>query len=255
MATTVILSADLYENVLTEKQGDYTAKPRITGTVRNEDIAASIVEERTEFRKETIINILQLADQKKIKAIAEGKSLVDGFGQYLLNINGSFEGEKPKFDSSIHQVGITFTPGKDLQESLKNIDFTVSLATTGPVINTVTDSATNQVNLSLTPNSPAVLSGDLLLVKGDDPSNGIYFTEDKTDGATYKVQLIVRNTNSEVILQVPNLPDGQYYLSITTQAGGNYKMVKTPRTYKFPILLTVGEVDNGGDDDDMPDEL
>lgn len=30
----IILSVDLYDNVLTEKQGDYTGKPRITDSSR-----------------------------------------------------------------------------------------------------------------------------------------------------------------------------------------------------------------------------
>jgi len=39
MEEQIILSVDLYDNALTEKQGDYAGKPRITGTLRNEDIA------------------------------------------------------------------------------------------------------------------------------------------------------------------------------------------------------------------------
>ena len=39
MEEQIILSVDLYDNALTEKQGDYTGKLRITGTLQNEDIA------------------------------------------------------------------------------------------------------------------------------------------------------------------------------------------------------------------------
>lgn len=80
MAEKTILTVDLYDNVLTEKAGDYSGKVSITGTVRNADIARRIIKERTEYRFETILNILELADQKKIEAIAEGKSLIDGVG-------------------------------------------------------------------------------------------------------------------------------------------------------------------------------
>lgn len=117
MAGKIILNADLYDNVLTEKPGDYVAKPRITGTYRNTDVAADIVAERTEYRPETIVNILTLADQKKVQAVANGKSLVDGFGQYLLNLSGSFEGESPSFNPEIHATGVTFTPGKSLLDA------------------------------------------------------------------------------------------------------------------------------------------
>lgn len=51
------------------------------------------------------------------------------------------------------------------------------------------------------------------------------------------------NTKSQIIISIPQLEEGQYKLSVITQAGSNYQLVKEPRTYIFPILLTVG----GGD--------
>ena len=98
MGEKIILTADLYDNAVTEKKGDYTAKAAITGTLRNEQIADRIVTKRTEYRKETIVNILDLADQEKVEAIAENKSVIDGVGQFLLSILGAFDGEKAPFD-------------------------------------------------------------------------------------------------------------------------------------------------------------
>ena len=61
MAEQIILNTDLYDNLLTERKGDYTAKPRITGTLYNTDIAARIVAARTEYQHGTILNILDMA--------------------------------------------------------------------------------------------------------------------------------------------------------------------------------------------------
>lgn len=240
MADKTILNADLYDNVLTEKKGDYTAKPRITGTLHNREIAERIVKERTEYRPETIENILNLADQKKAEAIAAGKSVVDGVGQYLLNLKGPFDGEKPVFNPEVNRIGITFTPGKSLLEQLGNITFNVSMATTGPVINTVTDVATGAVNETITPNNPINIAGSGLLLKGDDPTVGVFFTKDVEGATPVQGTVVSRNTKSEIIVQVPgNLADGQYRLSVTTQAGAGYTLLKQPRTYEFPILLTI----------------
>lgn len=49
MAEKIILTADLYDNAVTERKGDYTAKPRITGTVRNHQIAERILARGSEF--------------------------------------------------------------------------------------------------------------------------------------------------------------------------------------------------------------
>lgn len=256
MAGKIILNADLYDNVLTEKPGDYVAKPRITGTYRNTDVAADIVAERTEYRMETIINILTLADQKKVQAVANGKSLVDGVGQYLLNLSGSFEGEAPVFNPEIHIPGVTFTPGKSLLEALKNITFNLNKATTGPVINQVFDVRTQSVNLQITPGKNVIISGANLLIKGDNPANGIFFTKDEKDATPKKVEFFSRSTVSEQIVEVPEgLTDGQYKVSITTQAGASYSLLKEPRTYVFPILLTVGKLPEGGGDSESPDEI
>ena len=72
----ITLNVDLYDNIMTEQKGDYTGRARITGSLHNKEIAARIIKERTEYRQETIENILDLADQKKVEAIAEGKSVV-----------------------------------------------------------------------------------------------------------------------------------------------------------------------------------
>ena len=224
-----ILTVDLYDNVLTEKTGDFTGKIRITGTTRTSDISNRIVKKRTEYRPETITNILDLS------------------------INGSFDGKKSDFRSTENKITVMFTPSATLLKALENIYVNADVATVGPMIESLTDSTTNEKNLHITPNAPAIIFGSTLLIKGDDPSVGIYFTKDEEGATPVKVSLIVRNTKSEIIIQIPQLAEGQYWLSVTTQAGANYGLVKDPRTYKFPILLTVGI--GGGGDSESPDEI
>lgn len=113
------------------------------------------------------------------------------------------------------------------------------------MINTFIDSVSGSVNEKLTSGGPAIIEGSTLLLKGTDASIGVFFTPDG-GGEAKKVQTIVMNTKSQIIISIPQLADGQYTLSVTTQAGANYQLVKEPRTYIFPILLTVG---NGGNSD------
>lgn len=239
-AEKTILTVDLYDNVLTEKQGDYIGKVRITGTVRNSDVASRIVAKRTEYRQETIENILRLADEEKRLAITEGKSVVDGVGQYLLNISGVFAGKKDEYKSDSNKIGITFTPSLNLTKSLDSIYVNADIATVGPMIESITDSTTGKRDSQLTPGAPAIITGNNILLKGDAETIGVFFTPE-AGGSAVKAPLIVTNTKSQIILSLPQLADGQYYLSVTTQATSNYQMVKEPRSYTFPILLTVGE--------------
>lgn len=176
-----ILTVDLYDNVLTEKTVDFTGKIRITGTMRTSDISNRIVKKRIEYRPETITNILDLSYDEMIEALAQGRCVVNKFGQWLLTINGSFDGKKSDFRSTENKITVMFTPSATLLKALENIYVNANVATVGPMIESLTDSTTN-----------------------------------------------------EIIIQIPQLAEGQYWLSVTTQAGANYGLVKDPRTYNSP---------------------
>lgn len=114
-----ILTVDLYDNVLTEKTGDFTGKIRITGTTRTSDISNRIVKKRTEYRPETITNILGLSYDEMIEALAQGRCVVNKFGQWLLTINGSFDGKKSDFRSTENKITVMFTPQRHPPEGAR----------------------------------------------------------------------------------------------------------------------------------------
>ncbi|WP_455786583.1 DNA-binding domain-containing protein [Parabacteroides goldsteinii] len=247
MAKKTILTADLYDNAVTEKKGDYTAKATITGTVRNEDLADRIVDKRTEYRKETIINILTLADEEKAIALSENKSVIDGVGQYWLNIIGAFDGENAPFDPSKHKLSVAYAMSKALRNRLSTVEVQTRPAKTGPFINLFTDSTSGEVNGPITSGSPAVIDGVNIKVAGDDPAVGVFFT--KEGGSPVKCPLLIHNNPSQLTVMAPALEDGEYTLSITTQSGAGNKLVKESRTYTFPVLLYVGNKPGGGNND------
>lgn len=250
MEEQLILSVDLYENALTEKQGDYIGKPRITGTLRNPDVAQRIINRGCEIRYDTLLYILNMSDEEKVNGLAEGKSVIDGVGQYIINVGGPFDGPTAIFDPAKHKLGISYTMGKLLQAALKLVKVQTTPATTGPVINNITDVATGELNNCLTSGGPAVISGSNIKVAGDDPSVGIFLT--KTGGSPIKAGLIIHNNPSQITFMLPALEDGEYKLSLTTQYASGNKNVKEPRTYILPVLLLVG---TGGGDSESPDEI
>ena len=211
--------------------------------------------ERTEYRQETIENILDLADQKKVEAIAEGKSVVDGVGQYIVTVRGSFLGENAQFDATKHSLGVSYTPGQLLRDQLKAVKVICNgLAQTGPVINSITDSVTKSISQVITSGGPAVISGSNIKILGDDPSVGIYLTKDEEGAVPLKVSVIVHNAPSQLTIMLPAIEAGKLYaLSITTQYSGSNKALKTPRSYRFPILLGDENAGGGGGGGEAPD--
>ena len=246
-----ILYVDLYLNSLTDKLGDYSGKIAITGTIRNADIASRIVKNGSELRAETIENILKRADQEKINALSEGKSVVDGIGQYLLTVTGSFEGEKAPFESDKHKLGVSMTMSKNLRESLTAVSVSTRPSSSGITINSVYDSMTGEKNGVITPLSNVVIKGQNIKVVGEGEEIGVFFT--KVGGEKKAIKLLTHNNHSQLTILLADLEDGEYELSITTQYGSGNRILKEARSYTYPILLYVGSTPSG--EDDKPEEL
>lgn len=245
------LYADLYDNALTEKEGDCVARPRINGTLHNADIARRIVEKRTEYRAETIENILRMADDEKSLAIVSGMSVVDGVGQYIVQIKGVFAKATDPFDAEKHSLTVAYTSGKTLRKRLLETEVvTNGAATVGPVIGGLTDSSTGKDDGTFTPGMPIVVGGSNIKISGTNEANGFYFVPAAEGNTPVKAKVIVHNNPSQLTVMVPaDLAAGDYYISITTQYGRTAN-VKEPRTYKYPILLSTagsGEGEGGGD--------
>ena len=256
----IILQADLYDNLLTEEAGDYTARLRISGSLRNSNLAQRILDRGSEYRKDTIENILNMGDQEKVKALAEGKSVVDGVGQTMIQIKGNFDGESAPFDPAKHSLIISYTPGKALRKAMQRIEIQTNKATTGPVINSITNPMTGEVNATILPNLPLIIAGANLKVATAEKNTkeataGLFFISE--DGTTEKpALLIVHNTTSELTVVAPDLNAGNYYVEIRTQSAAGSKLVKNMRTFRYPILLTVGSTEDDRpviENDDRPE--
>lgn len=243
----IILQADLYDNRLTEEEGDYTARLRISGSLRNSHIAQRILDRGSEFRKETIEHILNMADQEKIKALIQGKSVVDGMGQSMIQIRGNFGGESAPFDTSKHSLIISYTPSKALRGDMSRIAIQTNKATTGPVINSVYNPFDKEY-MTITPSMPLIISGSNLKISETEGA-GVYFVTE--DGKTSSItSLLTHNNPSELTAMAPALVDGLYYVEVRTQSAGGSKLLKEMRTCRYPILLTVG-----GRESEKPDEI
>mgnify|MGYP000588616034 CR=1 FL=1 len=252
MAEQIILNTDLYDNLLTERKGDYTAKPRITGTLYNTDIAARIVAARTEYQHGTILNILDMADSHKVQATPRARAWWTAWANTsstcrgLRGREGAVRTREARPRHHLHHgQALARDPqagegGGERRGGRRSGDqYRDRLHLQG-------HQRAAQLRRSL------VLGGVNLKIQGDDPSIGVYLTPTTEGAAPMKAPVVIANSPSQVIVQMPTLADGQYTVSLTTQYSGS-RNVKEPRTYTFPIILIVGE--GGGGDSESPDEI
>ena len=245
-----ILYVGLYENTLTERKGDCVGKVASTGSLRNLDLAFRISPKRTEYRPETIVNILDLADQEKVTGLAEGKNIIDGVGLLSPTVVGAFEGEKSAFNPEKHKLSIAFSMGKALRKALESLQVNTRTASGGIVVNDVYDPVTKETNGAITSASNLIVNGVNIKIAGDNAANGVFLT--KTGGSPKPVKLITHNNPSQLTVLLPVLEEGEYTLSVTTQFTSGNRLLKEPRSYTLPALLTVKA---GGSDSESPGEI
>lgn len=256
MAEDIILNADLYDNTLTGDPNDYVARPRNTGTVYNADIASRMASKYPGYEAGSLTQTLDLADQEKMLAVAEGKNQVDKTGSRQLTIAGPFKGADAQFDSSLNSMGVMYTMSDQFRELLKTrVKVRVhGIAQTGPIVNYVIDAVTENSSkekviesLTITSGGALTIAGSNLKIQGNDDSVGVFFVP--STGEPKKVSVLISNMPSQLIVQMPALSDGMYTLRITTQFVRNGKMTKAPRSYDYPVPLKVGQ---GSSEEDGP---
>ena len=242
--TDQLLNVRLYDNPLTPEPNDYSGRVQLNGTLYNPDIARKIVEQRSEFRYETILNILQIADDVKRTAIATGNSVIDGVTQMRPSVSGRFEGAAASFNPAIHTKGVSMSASPELRKSIAASKVVVlGAVTVGPVINRVEDLYTGAENGVITPGRNLRIYGQRLRIAGDDPTViGVWFVAaaESSERTRLDDRDLVDNEPSKLTLVVPTLPAGGYFVEIVTQSSSNSKQtLKDAKTYRFEIMLTV----------------
>ncbi|MGI5172929.1 DUF4469 domain-containing protein [Treponema sp. OMZ 840] len=205
-------------------------------TQRNEDIAEIITKERTEFRKETIINILNMRDKAVKDLIQEGISFMDGLVQISPRVSGVWATENAPYDEKIHKRTVDLIPTADLRTALDAIGVKVMGAKEESArITAITDTATGLNDGTLTIGDDIIIEGNKLKIDETDAAQGVFFR--LADGTEHKVtRRLSVNQPSQIIARVPSaVPEGKVTVIIRTKFSGA-KPLKEMReiTYGYP---------------------
>lgn len=242
--TSQILNVLLFDHTLTPEPGDYTGKVKLNGTWHNHHIAKQIVAQRSEYRYDTILSILNMADDIKRTGIATGHSIIDGVSQMRPAVNGVFKGKGGQFDPALQSKCVIMTPAPEMRKAMEVSKVAVlGVAPTGPVINSVEDVYTGAEDSMMTPGRNLRIYGQRLRIAGDDGAVvGVWFVQADDENARTQVAArdLVDNNPTQLTIIVPALPAGNYYLEVVTQSSVNSKtLTKEPRAYRFELILTV----------------
>jgi hypothetical protein len=228
-------------NFLTQDvDNDYTGEVSTMGhTVRNEDIASRIVKERSEFRYETILSILNERDGIVLESVLGGSSVQDGVVHIAPTVTGLWIGTERTVDPARQKPTVSISPTTALRDGLLNVKMEIlGVKDSGAYIGLVTDAATKAVDGHITPGGIVVITGDKLrIAPADDPELGVFFV-DKKGGKTQVTQLS-QNDPKRLTILAPPLPAGTYTLQVVTRFSNGSTLLNVARTIVYDTPLVV----------------
>ena len=208
-------------------------------TQRNEDIAEIITKERSEFRKETIMSILNMRDKAVKDLIEQGLSFMDGLVQISPRVSGVWETENSAYDEKIHKRTVDLIPTADLRTALEAIGVKVmGTKEESARITEITDTATGLKDGTLTIGDDIIIEGDKLRVDETDAAQGVFFKA--VNGTEYKTnRRLSVNKPGQIIARVPKeVPEGEVSVMVRTKYSGSSAPLKTVREIAFKLPCT-----------------
>ncbi len=233
---------ELYDLTLTERKDDRFGRVVTTKSLSENDLVAIAVSRRTDLSATTLKASMEILKQIAIEQIANGASVNFGLGYFNLTVNGVFIGDNVKWDSSQHCLAVNVTPVAELRNVIKSTTVDVrGLAVAGPVINSLTDVSSGEINSRLTPGGGVNLTGSKIKIDGDSPNVGLSFVNQETEEIiSVPMTSILVNDPSRITFLVPlTLAAGDYKLTISTQYSASAKPLKEVRLFTFEYVLNV----------------
>jgi len=230
-------------NLLTKDvDNDYIAEVSTIGTTkRNEDIAETIIEEGSEIKYDTLLNILNQSDRIKRRMLQSGNSVQDGVSHISPRVSGSWLGSSANFDPKVQKITLDMFPCTEMRAALEQVGVEVlgvknSGAFIGLVTNTLDGETSGYVNL----NEDIMIEGDKLkIMPEDDSSLGVFFVD--IDGQEFRVdRRLTQNDPKKIIARVPEyINPAEYTLRIKTRFSNSQQLLKEPRIIDYERMLFV----------------
>lgn len=225
----------LYKNHLTNGNDYFRAIVQPKGTIQLEGITERMVQHGSTLTSQDISASLDEFFKTSFLLLLEGYNVNTPAFHMSLSIRGNFEGPMDTYDPTRHQLVILIKPTRSFQRDLQVKAQVRQQETNVPVPKPLKYFNPNNgdLNDTLTPGGGATLHGHRLQVEPDDPDQGIFLVP--ADESPTRVEVILRNTDRELIFLVPgDLPAGEYQVQVRARFGN-----ETIRTGTYEQLLVV----------------
>jgi hypothetical protein len=232
---------ELYDLKLSEREDDRMGRVLTEKSLTEDDLIKLAVNRGTDINPETLRASIKILKEIAIREIANGASVQFGLGYFALDVRGVFLGDHARWDPKVNSLHTKVTASAELRSAVQNAHVEViGMASTGPVINSVTDVTSDTVDTRLTPGGGVNLTGVKIKIAGPDATNGIVLIgSDGTEIDVVESKILVNEPSRISFILTTELPKGKYRLTLTTQFSASGTLLKKPRTFEFGNLLEV----------------
>ena len=234
----------LQDHTITPEDNDRIAKVQTGSTVTLEDIADRICKERSEYRKETLMNIFNMGVQTALDFLSECRVVNDGISIVEPVIGGVFM-ESNEYDpnkNSCYYKARTTVAVQALQKSARGKYSGYTVENGGATIEGIVDMTTGATDGTVTPNELITIIGKKIRVvpeEGDTVESCITYTNVLTDTVMAQTSVLATNDPQKIILKLPMLPAGEHRLTIKTLFSSSNTNLKSPRYITAKMKLKV----------------
>lgn len=251
------INAVAHLNELTKDvKNDYSLTAQVTGTFYPDDVIERMKKKEIATKNVDGKAFLGNFFAECCEIVAEGGNVITPFFRSSIGIRGVvLSGDLGhSIPADRLDVVLNLSAGDDARKAIAGSTVYVfeQAGATGPIIQSMMD-PTEKVADHLNPGSMALVQGMRLALKGDDPSVGILFTnaDDPSKTVFLAPAKVYPNTPTKLQFTLPaEVTEGKWRVTVTTQASASSTvLLKDPRSFQYPAIIKVGNVDDGGDDD------
>ena len=247
---------DLEEYLMTKDVlEDYKAILKPIQSLDITDVARAIVEERTEYRVDTLVNTANLIDEKIRQLVCQNNIVKTGTAMFTPAIEGLFLGKTGTVDPAKNKCTVNIIPTAAMRSELDKVtmEFSGTVKESGGArTGLVKDVTTGKTDGTITPGGMIDVTGSKIrCINADGTGIGSLTLLKSTDrSVATSITLFGINDPSRLMFTLPaNLEAGTYELTLETYFSTNKTQLKQPRTLVYSIPLVVGGGSSGGGDD------
>lgn len=235
---------ELRPNSITERTDDYTAAVKTFNRTKSvTDIAKALTKSRTEYREDTIVGIIGMAEDIIRDYVYNGYSVQLENVRFAPTVTGSFDSHGDLLEGSQMRCSVNVIPTNLFNNGFQNVKlyFDTVQELGGAKIDRVKDLTTGKTDGTVTPGGMVEITGNKIKCVNEDGSGIGHFRLYNESESPEEVTVLGVNDPSKIIFIFPTgLLAGNYRLEIETYfSASSAPLLKNPRTLVCSIPLKI----------------